>query len=525
MADIAVLQTVDAGIDAVENATNRTVQFTSNIAAGSVLIVCTATRENNPDNFIVSDDKGNDWLKIKTDYVAGSGRGAGAYYAVANGASIGAKPIVTFDKVGANCGVAGSIFELANVHADILDGAAVSANLANTGPAEVVLSTPPAYTDNLIFAVLGSSQSSYVVATPKTNYVDVIATTSDGVSFQHKVQTRAVTTRETFTPGWTLDALTDWAVVAFAVKGNTTLPAIESLSAAQPLAGGLLTVTGLLFGVSQGFGTVTVGGVTASVNSWSATNIEVVVQRGANPFGVELDVQVNTNSLGPSNLFPVSSILPQSGWDYVVIDGLEEDAAKRLTAFAELADGDQVAWDTRVDLGANKVVVFRDATFIVAPTVNLFRVEAWTSGSGWGRTSLQTFDGSTPFSPILPVLPTGIPYPQAVEIKPKERRTRSSLSGAPERDRARTNDFLGSLSITWPPFTQVQMVAFFAWGRIDLNEWSSWFSMALPGRSIDVPFRAVRFIEPPAWTYIGPGAGRGWFRVTATVEQRGRSVV
>src|SRR5205085_2283680 len=59
--------------------------------------------------------------------------------------------------------------------------------------------------------------------------------------------------------------------------GSTTTPTISSLNPTFGPAGTAVTITGSNFGATQGTSTVTVNGTIATVNSWSATSIAVIV--------------------------------------------------------------------------------------------------------------------------------------------------------------------------------------------------------------------------------------------------------
>ena len=94
-------------------------------------------------------------------------------------------------------------------------------------------------------------------------------------------------------------------VVVFAsgVNGNgssftvVTAPSITSLSITTGAVGAAVTITGTNFGSTQGSGTVTFNGTTATVTSWSATSIVVTVPSGATTGSVVVFASgVNSNA-------------------------------------------------------------------------------------------------------------------------------------------------------------------------------------------------------------------------------------
>jgi hypothetical protein len=393
--DIAITQALDAGMDTAENTTNRTKIYTANITAGAVLVACFSSRDNNPDNFSVTDNKANTWVKIGSTYEAGSGRGVRCDYAVANPASIGAAPTVTFNKNATSCGVGGSIYEFANVAAAVLDGTPVTANGVSSGPAQVVLGSTT-FTNDLIFAALGTEQSAFTTATHLTNYVDSIANTNTTVSLQHKTETRNVTSAAAYTPGWTLNVSSHWAVVGFALKGNTTAPTITSTSPAPSVSNGAtLTINGVNLKAS-GNSTVTFGGTSQTVTTQSATAPQITVARGTNKYGscagstqTGLNLILTDSASAISNTFATTGIIPQSGWSCVDLAGTLASSGNRITAVSDLAAGDELAYDNKSSL----VTVNPDGSFVADPSVTSFNVEAWTTGSGWGSSALETING------------------------------------------------------------------------------------------------------------------------------------
>lgn len=198
------------------------------------------------------------------------------------------------------------------------------------------------------------------------------------------------------------------ALMTVTYKGGASGPSISGVSNASPANGSALTITGTNFGASQGAGTVNLGGTVQTVTSWAATSITITVARGANQYGVTLNIVVTDNGAAASNAFPITGIVPQSGWSYVNLTAQNADSTKRLTASADLASGDQVAYDNKTSL----VTVLADSTFYCTSAVASFNCEAWTGGAGggWGTTALQTINAVAP-PPPPPPPPDPIPVP------------------------------------------------------------------------------------------------------------------
>lgn len=404
-ANIVITQALDAGMDTAENTTNRTKIYTSNITAGAVLVACFSTRDLDPNSFTISDDKTNTWVNI--GHVYSNSRGARCDYAVANAGSIGAAPTVTFGKGGGVAGVGGSIYEFANVNASILDGTPVTAGTQSTGPAQTVLGSTT-YTNDLVVAVLGVEQSAFVTATALSGYTASISNTNTAIALQHKTITRATTTAAAFTPGWTLSTNSDWNVVGFVLKGNTTAPTISSTSPAPSVSNGAtLTINGANLKAS-GNSTVTFGGTSQTVTTQSTTAPQITVARGTNAYGscagssqTGLNLILTDSASAVSNTFATTGIIPQSGWSCVNLSGTLASSGNRITAVLDLASGDQLAYDNKGGL----VTVSIDGSFVSDPSVISFNVEAWSTGVGWGSTALQILNGVSNTPTMLLMFP------------------------------------------------------------------------------------------------------------------------
>lgn len=169
------------------------------------------------------------------------------------------------------------------------------------------------------------------------------------------------------------------------------LPVISSVNDTTPAQGSSLTITGTNFGATQGAGTVDIEGDEQTVTSWSATSIVITVSRGLSKYGVAVDLVVTDNAAAASDPFALAGLTPQSGWAYIDLTTPNATADNRITATADLAAGDQLAYET---VGST-VTVFADATFSVSGATTEFDVEVWTSPDGWGSVATQTLSSAT----------------------------------------------------------------------------------------------------------------------------------
>lgn len=168
-------------------------------------------------------------------------------------------------------------------------------------------------------------------------------------------------------------------------------PAVSSVSDTTPAHGSSLTITGTNFGATQGAGTVDIEGDEQTVTSWSDTSITITVDRGLSKYGVAVDLVVTDDAAAASDPFALTSLTPPSGWAYIDLTTPNATADNRITATADLASGDQLAYETV----SGTVDVFADATFSVSGATTEFDVEVWTSPDGWGAVATQTLSSAT----------------------------------------------------------------------------------------------------------------------------------
>jgi hypothetical protein len=168
---------------------------------------------------------------------------------------------------------------------------------------------------------------------------------------------------------------------------NDAVPVIDAISSPNPLHGSSLVIT--VRNASASGNTVTLGGVAQTITAEDTDEITITVSRGTNKYGVPLDLVVTDALSAVGSPHVVSSIQPPAGWAYVNLTSLVT-AGLRITAIADLASGNQLAYET---IGGD-VTVFADghveiAAGFVSPVE--FDVEAWVIGDGWGDVGTQEF--------------------------------------------------------------------------------------------------------------------------------------
>jgi hypothetical protein len=175
-------------------------------------------------------------------------------------------------------------------------------------------------------------------------------------------------------------------------------PSIASVTELRRL--GNSTITGTNFGASAG--QVTVGGVVQPVVSWSATSIVIgPVSRGALRYGTQ-PVIVRDSSLVSSVAFN-TTLLPQTGWQFINLVAPLATTGDRLSATPDLANTDQVAWGNVLPAGT--VTVASDASFTADALAGQFDFEV-NDGTGWGGFATQTLGSVAVFNGVLPSRPS-----------------------------------------------------------------------------------------------------------------------
>ena len=119
--------------------------------------------------------------------------------------------------------------------------------------------------------------------------------------------------------------------------------------------------------------------------------------------------------------------------------------------------------------------------------------------------------------------PESLPAPMGGKITPAERRLISSVAGRPNY-RSAQRDYLGTREVSFI-YTPAQAEIFRDWWAKWLSRGAGWFVAdwpLLPQRIGNV----FRFTKPPTWALEGGTInGQGYWRVSATVEIRGRGML
>lgn len=114
--------------------------------------------------------------------------------------------------------------------------------------------------------------------------------------------------------------------------------------------------------------------------------------------------------------------------------------------------------------------------------------------------------------------PISLPRPQASIVTPAERRQLSDEQ-RPRFARAIQRDRREFEQLTWPPMSAADVATFRQWWKEDLSLGGAWFNATWPlPRGFVAAVR--KFVKPPQRTYLG----RGFWRMTAVCEVRGRSL-
>jgi hypothetical protein len=242
-----------------------------------------------------------------------------------------------------------------------------------------------------VYAAITNTNAAPTAAQVKAGGGNVVAHNSvTAVSGTNSVTITGLTASTTYYGPWfvqTNGTGADSSVVGLSTSFTTNppSPSISSLSSTSPTQGSTLTITLINGGATQG--TVTLGGVTQSVTSWSATSIQITVDVGTNAYGTALNLIVTSSAGWSSSPYSVSGgVQPVSGWAYINLLTLNSTSSMRLTAIPDITAGDQLLYDTKSGL----VTVRSDGSFAADSTVTSFGVKAWSSGKGWGYIGTQT---------------------------------------------------------------------------------------------------------------------------------------
>ncbi len=187
--------------------------------------------------------------------------------------------------------------------------------------------------------------------------------------------------------------------VSFAADGYAA-SGVSITSVTDPIvSGSSFTITGSGFEASQGTGTVTVGGESATVSAWSDTSItaSIDIESSSAKYGAN-DVVV-TNDSAESDTQAAHTVNPPANNAYVDLSGTLATSGDRLTAILDLAAGDQVRYESVLYSGATPtaytVSVVVNALFTAgnspADGTYTFECRVWDSGDQtWGTAADQT---------------------------------------------------------------------------------------------------------------------------------------
>lgn len=357
---------------------STTISVTINPAAGSSLIVWVAY-ETTVNNNVTINDGVSTFLRVLNSTDAGQGFGFASFITLSTFA--GSRTLtVTFPAGRTNRSIRveehtgldtyiGAIGPNAQASPGTGANALTSGNINITDqPARLIA----------VSANWGAGSPPPTAGTGSNNNGTAFDYGGDYARFTDRRITATGTTAATFTAG--VNALHYTAAIA--VTEIVDPPAGPVIDTVDTLRNGeSATITGTF---PDTIDLVTIDGVTQTITSQSGTEIEITVNRGSIAYGVSVDLVVE-DEIELTDDAPVS-LLPQTGWDYVIVGTPNPDPDVRLTALPDLEVGDQVAWDT---VGGD-VDVYADLTWDADESVNAFQCEAWDAGdSTWGATATQ----------------------------------------------------------------------------------------------------------------------------------------
>lgn len=377
---ISIIQSIST-IDSAYNASNQPVTFPTSVAAGSVILISQACRDNGINNMTLTDNQGNAYFHIPNSLIQaqdGSSESMGWLYAVAQ--STGSLTI-TANKFGSNFGASIIAYELAHVDPAILDSLAATSH--GVSDALSVTSNSGFYTNDLVFASIITLHSGYVADLAVSGpFNPSIELNSAGAFYQHQTASFATTTTDAVTATWTSStSLPRWQISTITLRGYTTKPTVLSISTPTPQRGSSVTVYGANFGAT---GVVKFNGVNQTITSYTSGAVDVTVVRGTNKYGAPLSIVVSPDGDIDTQPFAgITGMLPQTGWKHVDLETLVAPEF-RITATGDLASTNQLAWDSVSD----KVAIFKDGSFRAHPSVIEFDAEGWDGV--WGAVGAQT---------------------------------------------------------------------------------------------------------------------------------------
>jgi hypothetical protein len=483
------------------------------VTAGNPVVMTVMTSNSAYYSAPFTDNQGNTWTLVGGGYTDPVGM---AYYTTTAAAT---GPLtISFNKQGATMWVGAIVREISGLDTPLVDGVPVFYTAADASP-QLVLGENSVPNDLLVCDCICFAPVTF--GTPDAGWSADVSGTFGGGTIQvaSLYQFPGVLSEAGFPAGW--QSLTNaftrrYYMGALALIGVPVTPTVQSFSTLTPQDGAPLTIYGVYFGATQGSnGYVDAEGVTQSVVSWAADQVTVTCRLGKNPHGTPIKFKVVTDAGVASNRRPITSMEAATGYTYKNVTEPYPDATMRLSATApDLAPADQIE-------ATSNLLVYEDGRFEWAESETSGRARVWKAGIGWGAWGVESFTAVSP-SAVLPVYPSDLPQLQLDSGQPTERRAKSTLPSGPEVRRARSQDYHATLSV-WTVLTRDQLQTLKTFGKTTLSEWSGWFNASLPGRSGPI-YRTFRFMDEPQWQYIHYGNAAGLWRVTAQLEERGRSV-
>lgn len=387
-----IYQTVDCGADGTLNSTDRSGTWGTNLTTGDLMVVGIVTNNNNPGNMDVVDTGNHTWTRDESVYTS---RGLGVWRAVAKSAANGTKPTVTLQKHGSGSQVGMVLIGINGQHSDQLDVPSMTANGTSKTPVGVSGAHP--YTNDLILSIIATTNNSFSAVTPPAGYTPSVGNNNDPSGIQLRTAFKQSSASGVETAAWALSPnASAWIVGMMVVKGFTTAPTITSLGASSTPEGIEVVVNGVNFEAAKGAGSLVIGGTTITPTAWGDTQVRGLADVGQNAYGVPLNVQVNTNSTGSSNLFSmVGGITPPAGYSATTITTPNPTANFRLTTVngGDIVSGCQV--EAGVLTGMGVLTILASSVPVWDPNILTYRYRVWSPNTtpNWGAWATQTADG------------------------------------------------------------------------------------------------------------------------------------
>jgi RHS repeat-associated protein len=269
------------------------------------------------------------------------------FFVVCTGQALASSPTIsslspTSGAVGATVTITGTNFGSPQGTSTVKFNGTTAATATNWSTTSITVTVPSgATTGNVVVTVSGvasNGKSFTVVSAPSITSLSITtgavgaAVTITGTSFGSTQGSGTVSFNGTgaTVSSWNATTIkvtvptgaTTGNVVVFASGVNSNgssftvvpAPSITSLSITTGAVGAAVTITGTNFGSTQGSGTASFNGKTATVSSWSATSIAVTVPSGATTGNVVVFASgVNSNGVNFTVAPSITSLSPSTG--------------------------------------------------------------------------------------------------------------------------------------------------------------------------------------------------------------------